>query len=89
MVTLEDKREAVEQLQESFGRSTRKRCELVGLPRPSWYYEPQPDKDEPIKKRLKELADDHKRWVYRRLHWQLMREAYEINHKKQSESSVN
>jgi putative transposase len=81
-VTPEDKSETVEQLRESFGRSMRKLCQLVGLNRSSWYYEPNPDNDEPVRERLKELADEHKRWGYRRLHWQLRQEGYAINHKR-------
>ena len=60
----------------------RKLCALVGLHRSSWYYEAKPDKNEPVRERLKELADEHKRWGYRRLHWQLLREGFAINHKR-------
>jgi putative transposase len=74
-------------LHERFGRSIRKLCVLIGLNRSSWYYEPKPDQDEPARNRFKELADEHKRWGYGRLHWQLRREGYMINHKKRSEST--
>ena len=49
MVTPEAKRKAIEHLQESFGQSLRKLCGLIGLNRSSWYYQTQPDKNEPIR----------------------------------------
>lgn len=82
MVTPEAKREAVQHLHERFGRSTRKLCELVGLNRSSWYYRQKPDRNEQIRKRLRALADERKRWGYRRLHYLLRREGFLINHKR-------
>ena len=81
-MTPEAKRKAITHLQESFGQSLRKLCVLIGLNRSSWYYQPQPDKNEPIRKRLRELADERKRWGYRRLHYLLLREGFTINHKR-------
>ena len=82
MVTPEAKRNAVRHLHEHFGRSFRKLCILVGLSRTSWHYQPKPDTNEPIRKRLKEMADERKRWGYRRLHYLLRREGFQINHKR-------
>ena len=82
VVTPEAKRKAIEHLQKSFGQSLRKLCVLIGLNRSSWYYQPQPDKNELIRKRLWELADERKRWGYRRLHYLLFREGFTINHKR-------
>lgn len=82
MVTPEAKRNAVKHLHDTFGQSLRKLCILIGLNRSSWYYEPQPDSNEPIRKRLRELADERKRWGYRRLHYLLRREGFQINHKR-------
>jgi len=82
VVTPEAKRNAVKHLHDTFGQSLRKLCILIGLNRSSWYYEPQPDSNEPIRKRLRELADERKRWGYRRLHYLLRREGFQINHKR-------
>ena len=82
MVTPEAKRNAVRYLHESFGQSLRKLCILLGLSRASWNYKPKPDENEPIRKRLRELADERKRWGYRRLHYLLRREGFLINHKR-------
>jgi putative transposase len=82
MVTPEAKRNAVMQMRESFGQSLRRLCALVGLNRSSWHYKPKPDTNEPIRKRLRELADERKRWGYRRLHYLLRREGILINHKR-------
>jgi putative transposase len=82
MVTPEAKRKAVEHLHASFGRSIRKLCILVGMNRSNWHYQAKPDANEPIRKRLRELADERKRWGYRRLHYLLRREGFLINHKR-------
>lgn len=82
MVTPEVKRDVVKHLHEHFGQSYRKLCILVGLSRSSWHYQPQPDTNGPIRQRLRELADERKRWGYRRLHYLLRREGFLINHKR-------
>jgi len=68
--------------QESFGQSLRRLCMLIGVSRSSWYFQAQLDKNDPIRKRLRELADGRKRWGYRRLHYLLLREGFTINHKR-------
>lgn len=82
MVMPEAKRKAIEHLHESFGRSIRKLCILVSMNRSSWQYKPKSDANEPIRKRLRELADERKRWFYRRLHYLLRREGFLISHKR-------
>jgi len=62
VVTPEAKRNAVRYLHESFGQSLRKLCVLLGLSRASWHYKPKADVNEPIRERLRELADERKRW---------------------------
>jgi putative transposase len=82
VVTPEEKRKAVDYLREHFGQSIRRICVLLGLSRSTWHYKPQPDTNESIRKRLRDLADERRRWGYRRLHNRLRREGFEINHKK-------
>jgi len=82
VVTPEAKRNAIKHLQESFGQSLRKLCILIGLNRSSWHYKSKPDRNAHIRERLRELANERKRWGYRRLHYLLRREGILINHKR-------
>jgi putative transposase len=71
------------QIIERFGLSIRHACRLIGLSRTSFRYKPavKPDED-PIRKRLKELAQTRRRFGCPRLHVMLRREGFMINHKK-------
>ena len=82
MVTPEAKRQAVRHLQERFGQSQRRLCRLVGLALSSWHYKPQPDRNGPVRQRLRELAGERRRWGYRQMHEVLRREGIHINHKR-------
>jgi putative transposase len=64
------------------GRSVRKACDLVGLFRPVYRYRPRPDKDEAIRERLRQLAQERKRFGSPRLHLLLRREGLAANHKR-------
>ncbi len=57
-------------------------CRLVGLNRSSMNYKVRRPDDSAIRKRLRELAGERRRFGYRRLGWMLEREGYEMNHKK-------
>jgi putative transposase len=61
----------------------RRACGVIGLSRTSFAYTPivKPD-EEAIRKRLKELAQERRRFGYRRLHVMLQREGFVINHKR-------
>jgi putative transposase len=71
------------QIIERFGRSGRRSCQLIGLSRTSFNYQPvsRPDEDV-IRKRLKELAQTRRRFGCPRLHVMLRREGFMINHKR-------
>ena len=64
------------------GRSLRRACELVGLSRPVYRYEPRPGKDEVTRERLRQLAQERKRFGSPRLHLLLRREGLVVNHKR-------
>lgn len=64
------------------GLSERRACELAGLHRSVFQYEKQDGGDEPLRKRLRELANERRRFGYRRLHILLQREGISVNHKK-------
>ncbi len=62
--------------------SQRKACALVGIdPKTYRYRSTRPD-DAALRKRLRELASERRRFGYRRLHVLLKREGAVINHKK-------
>jgi putative transposase len=65
-----------------FGLSQRRASGLVGLGRNTLNYEQQPDRDEALRKRMKELAELRKRFGCRRLHTLLKREGLVINKKR-------
>jgi len=65
----------------SFGLSVRRACKLIGLVSSSMHYKAAKKDDSMIRNRLKELAEERKRFGYRRLHILLRREGLVINHK--------
>ena len=64
------------------GYSQRRACSLVGLDRKRYRYASRWPADDAIRKRLRELAPERRRFSYRRLHILLRREWIEGNHKK-------
>lgn len=63
--------------------SQRRACLLVGLSRSTLSYSPKrPEMDSDIKQRLTELAQERRRFGYRRLHAMLRREGFDVNHKR-------
>ena len=62
--------------------SQRRACCLVGLDRKSFRYVSKRPDDAAVRKRLRELALEWRRFGYRRLHILLRREGIELNHKK-------
>lgn len=60
----------------------RRACRLLQIHWNSYYYQPRPDRNVEIRKRLKELADQRRRFGCRRLHVLLKREGHEVNHKR-------
>jgi putative transposase len=73
---------AVSYSAESLGLSIRKACLLVGLCRSSYSYQPKPDGDASIRQRLRELAQQRRRFGSPQLHLLLRREGLVINHKR-------
>ena len=68
---------------ERFGLSVRRACELVGLWRSTHQYRGRPRADEPaLRQRLRELAEQRRRFGAPRLHVLLRREGWTVNHKR-------
>lgn len=76
------KRRAVRDVMDSHGLSERRACQLVGLERSTFQYQKQEGQDAALRKRLTELADERRRFGYRRLLILLRRDGFVVNHKK-------
>jgi putative transposase len=68
--------------QEGFAMSERRACALASIGRSSCRYQPQPDRNGELRARLKQLAEQRRRFGYRRLHVMLRREGWTANHKR-------
>ena len=76
------KREAVSELRKKYKMSVSRACRLVTLNRASFDYKPVPDKDEALKKRMKEVCERYRRYGRPRIHWRLKKENLVVNEKK-------
>ena len=82
MVAPAAKREAVAHLQTTLGMSERRACAVVGADRTSMRYRSCRADDGDLRSRLCELAQQRRRFGYRRLHILLRRDGIAINSKK-------
>ncbi|WP_425454974.1 IS3 family transposase [Hephaestia caeni] len=82
MVTPAAKREAVAHLQTTLGMSERRACRVISADRKSMRYRSRRDDDGDLRSRLRELAQQRRRFGYRRLHILLRRDGIIINRKK-------
>ena len=62
--------------------SERRACGLVEIDRSSARYRPRGSDDGVLRRRLRELAHERRRFGYRRLHVLLVREGWAVNHKR-------
>jgi len=76
------RRIAVSYTAESFGLSIRRSCRLVGVCRTTYAYRPRDKGDGLLRVRLRELAEQRRRFGCPRLHVMLRRESLVINHKR-------
>lgn len=82
MVTPAALRSVVTHLKEGFQLSERRACIIVGLCRSSCRYQAKPNNDAEIRSRLRELAEQRRKFGSPRLHALLLREGRVINHKR-------
>jgi putative transposase len=82
VVTPAGKRKAVAHLVEAHGMSERRACKSIGCCRMTMRYRTIRSDDTGLRQRMKALAQERRRFGYRRLHVLLKREGYVINHKK-------
>ena len=82
MVTPEAKRTVVRFWREGIGLSERRACDLIGLDRSTHRYRRRADRNVELRQRLRELAEQRRRFGYRRLHVLLCREGPAVNKKR-------
>lgn len=83
MVKPKVKREAVEFVKQSFGHSNRRGCALISLCRSTYRYKvKEPNKDDIIKERMRELVKDNPKCGCPMVHDVLKREGLVINKKR-------
>jgi putative transposase len=77
------KRQAVAYAHETHGISHRHGCRLVSLQRSSFQYRSKGNEmNERLRRRMRELAEERRRFGYRRLYVMLRREGERVNHKR-------
>jgi putative transposase len=72
----------VEKLMADHGFSERRACRLIGVNRSAWQYEPLRGQDDAVRVRMREIANERRRFGYRRLAILLKREGKGMNLKK-------
>jgi putative transposase len=82
VVTPAARREVAAHLCTAYKVSERRACEAMSIDRSSVRYRSRRPDDAGLRKRLKELASERRRFGYRRLHVLLRREGVAVNHKK-------
>ena len=76
------KREAVAHLRQAYEMSERRACRVIGTDRSSVRYVATRPDDGHLRERLKALAQERRRFGYRRLHVLLRREGHLVNRKR-------
>ncbi len=82
MVTPAARRAAVTHAQTAHGLSQRRACKALGVDRSSVRYRSTRPEDGAVRRRLREIAGERRRFGYRRLGLLLAREGFALNHKK-------
>lgn len=76
------RRHATRQIIEMYGYSERRVCQLIDLNRRTLRRVPSPDRDKDLRMRLRELAEERRRFGCPRLYPLLRREGLVVNHKR-------
>ena len=82
MVTPAVKREAVAHLRKAHEMSERRACQAIGCDRMTVRYRSRRPDDAPLRERLRALAQERRRFGYRRLILYLRAEGFVVNHKR-------
>ena len=76
------KRAMVAEVMTTHALSQRRACELIGITRRGLQRAPAPDRNLPLRQRLRELAEQRRRWGCPMLYLMLRREGWRANHKR-------
>lgn len=76
------KREAVAHLKAGHGMSERRACRAIGAERMTVRYRSRRPDDPRLRERMVAIAQERRRFGYRRLHVMLKREGFQVNHKR-------
>jgi putative transposase len=82
MVTPTARREAAEFLAREREVSVQHACGLIELSRSSYYHKPARPDDEALRTAIRKVAEERRRWGYRRIVVKLRREGWSDNHKR-------
>lgn len=82
MVTPVARRHVVEYIKQTHSLSERRACKLSSLDRSSFRYKPKPDRNAELRIRLKDLAEQRRKFGSPRLLVLLRREGHQVNHKR-------
>ena len=82
MVAPAVKREAVTHLRQAHEMSERRACRVIGCVRMTIRYRSRRIDDAALRERLRALAQERRRFGYRRLHVLLRRDGFAVNHKR-------
>src|SRR5271167_5230008 len=82
VVSPQAQREAVLVMQVEVDLSQRRACGLMELYRATCRYQKRRSEDQPLRVRLREQAEERRRFGYRRLQVLLVREGWQVNHKR-------
>jgi putative transposase len=69
----------VEKLMGDHGFSERRACRLIGVDRSAWQYNPLRGQDDTVRVRMREIANERRRFGYRRLAILIEREGKGMN----------
>ena len=81
-MTAAARRKVVTWAQEAAGLSQRRACRFFGVARSTIQYRSVRPPNTEMRDRLRELAEERRRWGYRMLHVLLEREGHAVNHKR-------
>ena len=75
-------REYGQWLQVCYGVSERRVCRVLQRPRSVYDYKSRKDEQAVLRMRIKDIAQTRVSYGYRRIHIMLLREGWEVNHKR-------
>ena len=75
-------RELVDDLRGVWQVSIRRACSVLNFERSTYHYKSRRPSQAGLRKRIREIAETHVRYGYRRIHVLLEREGWQVNHKR-------